>query len=384
MKIVYLSNFINHHQKALADELYKITNCQFWFVETQPMPESYKKMGYTEYLEPYVLRYGKENKGDVENLILEADVVIIGQAPTSMITKRVEENKLFFRVSERRYKSIIKYLKWPIYTYHSRILNKGYLLAASAYAAKDYVLSGMSANKCFKWGYFPETKTYDNVESLMAKKSSGIEKNTPISILWACRLIRWKHPEMAINLAKRLKNEGYYFRLKIAGRGPLEGKIRAMICDNNLEDCVIFIGPQKQEVVRTLMEESEIFLATPDQNEGWGATINESMNSGCAVVASHAIGAVPFMIKDGENGVVFKSKNQNDFYKKVKWLLDNPHERIKLGMNAYKTVTETWNATIACRNLMHLIDAINSGEVIPYSTGPCSHAEIIDHFSYGR
>jgi glycosyltransferase involved in cell wall biosynthesis len=132
------------------------------------------------------------------------------------------------------------------------------------------------------------------------------------------------------------------------------------------------------------MEESEIFLATPDQNEGWGATINESMNSGCAVVASHAIGAVPFMIKDGENGVVFKSKNQNDFYKKVKWLLDNPHERIKLGMNAYKTVTETWNATIACRNLMHLIDAINSGEVIPYSTGPCSHAEIIDHFSYGR
>ena len=49
------------------------------------------------------------------------------------------------------------------------------------------------------------------------------------------------------------------------------------------------------------MEKSEIFLFTSDKGEGWGAVLNESMNSACAVVASHAIGSVPFLLKDGEN-----------------------------------------------------------------------------------
>ena len=36
--------------------------------------------------------------------------------------------------------------------------------------------------------------------------------------------------------------------------------------------------------------------------EGWGAVVNEAMNSGCAVVADHMIGAAPWLIRQGENG----------------------------------------------------------------------------------
>ena len=45
------------------------------------------------------------------------------------------------------------------------------------------------------------------------------------------------------------------------------------------------------------MEESEIYLVTSDRKEGWGAVVNEAMNSGCAVVADHMIGAAPWMIR---------------------------------------------------------------------------------------
>jgi glycosyltransferase involved in cell wall biosynthesis len=58
------------------------------------------------------------------------------------------------------------------------------------------------------------------------------------------------------------------------------------------------------EAVRDHMEAADIFLFTSDFNEGWGAVLNESMNSACAVVASHAIGSVPFLLKDGENGFI--------------------------------------------------------------------------------
>lgn len=383
MNIVYLSNFFNHHQKPLADEFYKSTNHHFWFVETQPMPESFKKTGYTEYKEPYVLRYSDDNKENIEHLILEADAVIIGQAPITMIYKRIEDGKLFFRVSERRYKSFLRYLKWPVYTYQSFSFNKGYLLAASAYASRDYVLSGMKPERCFKWGYFTEVKTYEDVDALIQNKHKA-EQGRKVSMLWACRLIDWKHPELAVKLAKRLKADGYSFELKIAGMGTMEVQLKQMIHEDGLEDVVKMIGSQKQEVLRELMEQSEIFLSTSDQNEGWGATINESMNSACAVVASHAIGAIPFLIKDGVNGLIFKSKDLDSLYAKVKWLFDNPDERKRIGRNAYFTMGKTWNAKSACDNFIQLVEAIKSGEDTPNNEGPCSKAGIFGHGQFFR
>lgn len=381
MKIVYLSNFFNHHQKPLADELYQATNHQFWFVETQSMPDSFKKTGYTEYKESYILRYSDNNKERIDQLILDADVVIIGQAAISMIKRRIENGKLFFRVSERRYKSLLRYLKWPVYTFQSFFYNKGYLLAASAYASRDYFLSGMKAQRCFKWGYFTELKIYNDIDALIQKKHN-LEQGGKVTMLWACRLIDWKHPELAVKLAERLKQEGYRFELKIAGRGPLERYLKGMIEKKSLNDCVSLIGPQKQEYLRSLMEKSEIFLATSDQNEGWGTTINESMNSACAVVASHSIGAVPFMIKDGENGLIFKSKDLDSLYVKVKWLFDNPQERKRLGKAAYLTMEKTWSAKVACDNFLQLVEAIRRGDDTHINEGPCSRAIVFNHKKY--
>lgn len=376
MKIVYLSNFFNHHQKPLADELYGATNHNYWFVETTSLPPSKVKLGYTEYDVPYVVRYD-EQKDLVDRLILEADAVICGEAPAKMIKERVKRGRLIFRDDERRYKSLIKYLKWPIYTYNSLLFNKGYLLSASAYGSRDYVLSGMKPDRCFKWGYFTELKTYDDVNALIQNKHNTKQANN-VSLLWACRLIDWKHPELAVKLAKLLKADGYSFEMKIAGMGTMEGELKQMIHEEGLEDAVKMIGPQKQEVLRELMEQSEIFLSTSDRYEGWGATINESMNSACAVVASHAIGAVPFLIQDGENGLIFKSEVLYSLYEKVKWLLDNPEERRRLGYNAYMTMQNTWNAKTACNNLLQLIKALNNGESTPIKEGPCSKAPIIN------
>lgn len=375
MKLMYLSNFFNHHQKPLADALFGILGEDYSFVETwDGIPEEQQKLGYHQYEVPYVRQYSRE-KDVIDNMIKEADVVIYGEAPLRIIKKRILSGKFTIRDDESRYKNPNRYLKWPIYTYKSLYLNKGYLLCSSAYAPIDYMLSGMNPKKCYRWGYFTEVKHYDNVESLMRLKSS--QKGGDVTILWTGRLIPLKHPEYPLFVAKQLKHEQIPFKMKIIGTGKLDNWMRRKAADMDLLDVVHFLGSMSPESVRSYMEEADIFLFTSDRREGWGAVLNESMSSGCAVVADGNIGSVPFLIKDGENGLIYKSTNLKDLYNKIKWLTDHHKERFEMGIRAYRTMSQTWNGDNAAKSVIQLCEALLSGRDTPFDDGPCSHAPLI-------
>ena len=370
MTLLYLSNYFNHHQKSLADAMYALLGDDYSFVETTGVPEFRKKLGYQEITAPYVVKYNENTKDDLNNKILEADVVVFGEAPLSLIKPRLASKKLTFKDDECRYRSISRFLKWPVYTYCSFFLNKGYLLCASAYGPIDYLLSGMAPKKCYRWGYFTEVKKFDNFEKLLQKKSS----DNHIKLLWCGRLIPLKHPESFVYVANRLKEEGYDFELNVIGTGKLENKLKKEVKSKHLCDCVFFRGPMKPEGVRTYMESSDIFLFTSDRNEGWGAVLNESMNSGCAVVAGNNIGSVPYLIEDNVNGLIYKDLNWKDLYNKVKYLMDNQDKRIILGTNAYHTMINVWNGENAAKSLLTLCHALLKGEDTPIDRGPCSKA----------
>ena len=376
MKIVFVSNYYNHHQKPFSEALYNLTEGGFRFVQTRPMSEERKAMGWGEDLPEFVLSsYGSEEDfRKCESLIEEADVVIAGGCELEkIIRKRVRRKKLVLRYAERRYKHRsllwqlpLWFLKYSIDNFPNR---KVYYLCASAYASMDFAITGMRRFECYKFGYFPEVKHYDDFPSLAGKKKEA-------SILWVARLIELKHPDAAILVAERLHKEGYDFHIDIIGSGPLEGELKRMIRERGLEGCVSLLGSMKPEEVRTHMEESSIFLFTSDFNEGWGAVLNESMNSACAVVASHAIGSVPYLIDDGVNGLIYKNGDIDDLYAKTKWLLDNPEKAKEMGKNAYATLCETWNADVAARRVIKMSEALLRGEKVDgmFPDGPCSKA----------
>lgn len=373
MKVVFVSNYYNHHQSSISEEFFKQTDGQYRFIQTEPMEEERRNMGWGQNVLPSFVMESykdKETYKQCVDLINSADVVIAGSAPEKMIRKRIRSGKLVFRYSERIYKNKKKLLQLPLrfikYHFDNYPYKNVYMLCASAYAARDYVITGMFKGKTFKWGYFPAIKKYEDIEKL-------IDDKTPNSILWVARFIDWKHPEVSIRVAKRLKQAGYKFKLSLIGNGELENKIRDMIKAENLEDCVQMLGSMKPEDVRRYMEQFEIFLFTSDFNEGWGAVLNESMNSACAVVASHAIGSVPFLINDGENGFIYKNGNEDDLFNKVKFLLDDPEKRKEMSLNAYKTMAETWNAENAVKNFMDLNQSVMINKLIKVSGGyPCS------------
>lgn len=375
--ITFFSNFINEHQIPFCEAMYKKTNGGFRFVATEPIDRERLKMGFVDKSEhfSYVIK-SYENDSSYKmamELGLSSDVVIIGSAPDDFIKERLDQNKLTFRYFERFFKEgRIRILDPRVFKAHYkqdfRYRNKNlYMLCASAYTAPDcrFILS--YPDKTYKWGYFPETEQlpYDSI-------AKAKQKENKVKILWAGRMIDWKHPEAAIYLSKQLESYNLPFSLDMIGDGEMRSNLENIVRNENLQDDVSFLGSMPPDQVRKNMMSADIFLFTSDRNEGWGAVLNESMSNACAVVASREIGSVPYLIEDSKNGLVYNRKDKNSLFNCVKRLIENKSFRETLGKNAYDTIKNLWNAEVATDRLLTLIECINNGTPVPYTTGPCS------------
>lgn len=378
MKIAFVSNYFNHHQKPLSDRLYELTGGDYTFIGTTQMREERRQLGYKIPDAPYTVAAYESvaMRQKAMEVINSADVVICGSADYSYIGDRIKSGKLVFKYGERPLRNGIEPLKYVprLIKWNRQYPKKApvYLLCSSAYAPWDYSKIGMFTNKAFKWGYFTQTKCYDNIEKLFSEK----EEN---SMLWVGRMLPLKHLDHILEMSRRLLDNGVNFSLRIIGNGPLEDWVKKTISDFKLENNVQCLGAMSPEQVREQMERSKIFLFSSNKEEGWGAVVNEAMNSGCAVVASHAAGSVPFLVNDQQNGMIYTSGNVDMLYDKTAFLINDPDECKKIGLNAYKSITDIWNAEVAGSRFIRFAEALLEGKdaSVLFDEGPCSRAEIL-------
>lgn len=375
MKVTFVSNYFNHHQKSFSDKLFSMLGSDYCFISTAQMSQERERLGYKKITAQYLLECSDPASiAKAKRIISDSDAVIFGSAPKEYIKEYIAEGKLMFKYSERLFrqkKSAIKKLLLFL-RYHLTARGKNtYLLCASAFASADYNSLLLFNGKSYKFGYFPENKHYD-IEKLLSEKKKS-------SILWCGRFLDWKHPDDAITAAKLLKKDGYDFDLTIVGTGEMEQTLNKLVDEFDLSDCVSFTGSMPPEKVREKMEQTGIYLFTSDRQEGWGAVLNESMNSGCAVVASHMIGSVPFLMENNKNGLIYESGNVESLCEKIKYLLGNPDEQDRLGRYAYETITEIWNAEIAAERFVEMTQYLLDGRKADdlYAFGPCSKCDKI-------
>lgn len=372
-EIVIVSNVFSHHQKPVSDALYEITKGRYAFIETLGLTQELKTLGYQEVCPPYLVRSYTEQADRAAALIREAKAVVFGGAPEEMIRPRLLENNLVFRCSERPLKHGAEPLKYaPRWIKWRRMNPRGkrlYMLCASAYTAGDYAKFGLFRDRCFKWGYFPPFREYQPTELLLKQKD-------PKRILWVGRFLDWKHPDDALRAAKLLKDLGLLFSLDIIGTGELEPKLRQMWSGLELQDRVRFLGSMPPEEVRKHMEHAGILLLCSDRQEGWGATVNEAMNSGCAVICGHGVGSAPFLLSHERNGLLYRSCDVAALSDRIKELLTDPYKQAALGMEAYHTIRDEWNARLAAERLVELSEDLllgGDGRTL-FPSGPCSPA----------
>lgn len=96
------------------------------------------------------------------------------------------------------------------------------------------------------------------------------------------------------------------------------------------------------------------------------------MSNGCVVVASNVIGAVPYLINDGENGLIFESENQTSLNNKVESLFRDSSLIKKMSLEAYHTMRDVWSPENAAKNLIQLIADLKTKKQSSIKDGPCS------------
>ena len=386
MKVTFVSNYINHHQIPVSNVLYEHLGAEYTFIQTEPMEEERIKLGWNPKEVPEYVKYAYEEPELCRQLIMDSDVVIWGGLEEEeMLRPRLQAGKPVIRYSERLYKEA----QWKAisprglrkkYLDHTRYRNAPvYMLCSGAFVASDFHIVRAYPNKMFKWGYFPECKKYD-LDALMAgKEEMSAGNGGKTEILWAARFIDWKHPELVVQLAKELKYQGKSFHIAMIGDGELRPKVEEMIAAEELEDVISLTGSQTPVQVRSAMENASVFLMTSDRKEGWGAVMNEAMNSGCAVVADRMEGATLFLMKQGENGFWYKDASAKCLADLVGRLLEDKKLRETIGRNTYKTIADLWNARVAAERLLKMCETVAAGKEpeMLWTQGPCSKAEII-------
>lgn len=379
MTIAFFSNFLNHHQKIVADELYLICDGKYTFVETTPIPQKMIEAGYPDYSNvPYLLKSWEsdENMEKARLLAKTVDIAVF-DGPEVLdfeILRANNTSKPSFDVSERWLKRGISNILSPrllrfLWYYHTLLRFKPvYKLCASAYCANDMHLLRAFNNRCYKWGYFTKVDDFNPDSTIEDKFRSSLK------IMWCARFIDWKHPEIPIYLAKRLKDEQIHCTIDMYGSGPELEKTKILIEKLNVKDIVSLRGNLPNDAIRSKMKEADVFLFTSDRNEGWGAVANEAMSNACVIIASDKIGSSPYLIIDKQNGRIFPSEDKKALFSIVKELAESPDDARRMALNAYTTIQSTWSPQVAAKNFIQLSRHIIDNDVPAPEAGPGSIA----------
>ena len=376
MKVVFWSNIYTRHQESLSNAFMERTE-EFTFIAEREESRQLELLGKNAQQEPAFVRHANaENRKKMIRWAAEhADAVILGVPAPDLVYACMAAGILLFRYSERPFKDelsvpgrFVRALRWRAWNPAGESI---YLLCAGAYTAGDYNGIGMFRGRTFKWGYFSEFISGKSVEKLFAEKKCA-------QILWAGRLLDWKHPESALYLADGLVKKGFRFQLKMIGSGPMRPELDWLCKTLGIEEYVEMRDAVSPDELRTAMEQSGIFLMTSDRHEGWGAVVNEAMSCGCTVIGSSLAGSVPFLIKPGVNGYVYRYGDQTELLNLAADLLENPDKQKDLGEAAFRTIETEWNAEEAAGRFLTLADSILTGQrVAEYGSGPCSRASMI-------
>lgn len=288
------------------------------------------------------------------DLVKRADICIVGAEDHSLL-KGIK--RPFFRYSEHFNKKNHWYLhpktflRIPkIYCRYHNEQQGSYLLCASYYAKRDFNMCGLYREHCLKFGYFPQ----GNLENPLNGKKFPVSKKDELKLVFVGRSINLKHPDISFYALRKLRSKGLNCSLTFIS---LPSKLRERIFKKYKQEIdggfVKVYDELPPKNIMSIFAESHLFIFSSDQGEGFGATLYEAMTSKVAVIANAKAGATNLLVKDGENGFVYKTKHQLD--RILDSIAENPSMLEKVASGAKQFTEEKYNAKVAAHNLVEFV-----------------------------
>ncbi|MFC1915841.1 glycosyltransferase family 4 protein [Chloroflexota bacterium] len=164
-----------------------------------------------------------------------------------------------------------------------------------------------------------------------------------VVVLFVGRLSKTKGIEYLVKAANILVNDWGYrdvifllvgpYQPPEAIDKPVNMKEMFQFMDNSqLRQNVLFAGDFSHQELRKFYAACDIFVL-PSIVDIFGLVITEALASGRPVIGTK-VGAIPAQIKDGWNGFLIDPGDELQIAEKIKYLVDNPEERTRMGANS--------------------------------------------------
>ena len=172
---------------------------------------------------------------------------------------------------------------------------------------------------------------------IISRKQYNIEDNE-ILIGTVGRIAEQKNPLLMYRAFKKINEKYPNTKLIYVGDGNLKEELLKNVQNDNLTDKVIITGwvEKTQNVIPAID-----IAVLPSKWEGFGLVLIEYMLCDKAIVAS-ATGGILDIIKDDENGLLFKNDDENSLYEKIELLIEKEEIGRKMIENnkSYRNIYE--------------------------------------------
>jgi len=149
-------------------------------------------------------------------------------------------------------------------------------------------------------------------------------------------LYKTKGYEYLITAIKKVSRTQKNFALFVIGEGEERPLLEKLIKKYRLENYIFLSGGLDQAA--DILKAFDIYVCS-SVKEGFPYAILEAMYAGLPIVSTN-IGGIPDMIRHNKNGLLAESKNPDQLAERILKLFTDDNLRIKLSVNANKTVLE--------------------------------------------
>jgi Glycosyltransferase len=168
------------------------------------------------------------------------------------------------------------------------------------------------------------------------------------NIVYTGRMVGYKRPDWLLKAFTEILQENAElnrWKLTLIGSGPLKETLQSGYNKPGQVEFANFLQPSE---VRNIIARADIFCL-PSIDEHWGVVVQEAAAAGLPLLLSDTCGAASEFLINGFNGYQFKSRDYQDFKKKLYWLMTKTSSELQLMGEASKQLSkrithESWAA----------------------------------------
>jgi len=253
-------------------------------------------------------------------------------------------------------------IKYPPGRWANKFLNEAladHIIAVSPATRDNLTEGGISPKKItvVMNGVAPIEETAQQEQETLREELGLTADLTVFGIL--ARIEDYKGHLYLIHAAKLLKDRGYTnFRILIAGTGAFEEEVSRAVTEMGVGDVVQMLGFRSD--VAQLLNVLDVQLNASYGTEATSMALLEGMSLGLPSVVSD-YGGNPFVIQQGENGLVFASRDSRALADAMAQLIDAPEKRAAMGKRARELFENRFTGAVFARNTEQIYSNVLKG-----------------------